>query len=220
MDDVAQWRTAQDRVITLVQDLDAEQAATPVPACPDWSVRDLLSHVVGLGVDVLAGDEPDDHDPAWTARHVERRRDRDVAALLDEWRRTTEPLSAWMDAHGARPLGDLVIHEADLRGALGAPPVEDEGVETVRDRMAGRVGPRVAQAGLPAIALVSPTWEARLGEGEAAVVLEAPAYDLFRALVSRRSAAQLRSWTVRGDVGPYLEVFTVLGPLPEVDLTV
>lgn len=52
------------------------------------------------------------------------------------------------------------------------------------------------------------------------MVLEASAYDLFRALVSRRSAAQLRSWVVQGDVEPYLPLFAGLGDLPERDLTV
>jgi hypothetical protein len=29
----------------------------------------------------------------------------------------------------------------------------------------------------------------------------------------------LRSWTVRGDVEPYLDAFATLGPLPDRDLT-
>jgi hypothetical protein len=53
---------------------------------------------------------------------------------------------------------------------------------------------------------------------DAAVVLRAPTFDLTRALVTRRSAAQLKSWTVRGDVGPYLDAFAMLGPLPSTDL--
>ena len=52
-----------------------------------------------------------------------------------------------------------------------------------------------------------------------AVVVQASDFDLARALVTRRSAAQLRSWTVRGDVTPYLDAFAMLGPLPSADLT-
>ena len=61
MDPVQAWRDAFDRVCALVERLDAAELAATVPACPDWTVRDLLSHMVGLGADVLAGDEPDDH---------------------------------------------------------------------------------------------------------------------------------------------------------------
>ena len=53
---------------------------------------------------------------------------------------------------------------------------------------------------------------------EAEVVLRASDFDLARALVTRRSANQLRSWTVRGDVTPYLDAFAMLGPLPSADL--
>lgn len=72
---------------------------------------------------------------------------------------------------------------------------------------------------LPPMALVSPTWRwASAGEpGDADTVLEADELDLTRALMSRRSAGQLRSWTTRGDVAPYLDAFTALGPLPEHD---
>jgi hypothetical protein len=53
----------------------------------------------------------------------------------------------------------------------------------------------------------------------AATVLRAPDFELARALVTRRSAAQLRAWTARGDVTPYLDAFAMLGRLPSVDLT-
>lgn len=221
MDEIEQWQQAQDRVIGLVVDLDADQVARPVPACPDWAVRDLLAHMVGLGVDVLAGDEPDDHNSAWTAAQVGARADHDVASLVAEWQGVTAPLSDWMARHGTRPLADVIIHEQDLRGALDEPGAQDNpGLDTVRDRMAERFGARVVAAGLPPIALVGPTWECRVGDGPATTVLEASAFDLFRALVSRRSAAQLRSWVLEGDVTPYLDAFAGLGPLPAADLSI
>ncbi len=221
MDEIEQWRQAQDRVIGLVTDLDGDRAALRVPACPDWTVKDLLAHMVGLGADVVAGDEPDDHNSAWTQAQVDGRADRDIAAIVAEWQSLTAPLTLWMTDHGARPLGDVVIHEQDLRGALDEPGAEDNaGLDTIRDRMAQRFGSRVTDAGLPTIAMVSPTWECRIGDGRAAVVLEASPFDLFRALVSRRSAGQLRSWVVEGDVGPYLDAFAGLGPLPATDLAI
>ena len=119
VDGVAEWTEAQRRVIGLVRGLSAQEAETSVPACPDWTVRDLFSHMVGLGADVVAGDEPDDHNEAWTAKQVAARRDRDVAALVAEWEDVAGPLRAWMRAHGIRALFDVTIHEQDLRGAVG-----------------------------------------------------------------------------------------------------
>jgi uncharacterized protein (TIGR03083 family) len=220
VDAIEEWGRAQQRVIELVTDLPPERAELRVPACPDWTVRDLLSHMVGLGIDVVAGDEPDDHNEAWTGKHVTERRGRDVAALVAEWQEVAEPLRAWMRANTVRPLGDVIIHEQDLRGALGVSGGQDtEGLHAIRERFVGRLGPRVAD--LPPIALVGEhwTWTSAGTVDDAATVLRAPDFDLARALVTRRSAAQLRAWTVRGDVAPYLDAFAMLGPLPAADLT-
>jgi uncharacterized protein (TIGR03083 family) len=217
---IEEWAKAQARVIALVAPLTAEQAATRVPACPDWTVRELLSHMVGLGADVVAGDEPDDHNATWTEKQVATRRDHDVAALVAEWEGVAPHLREWMREHGTRPLSDVIIHEQDLRGALGVPGGQDSGgVHAVRERFLPRFGARVAE--LPPIALVGDGFRwASAGDPDAAdVVVRASDFDLARALVTRRSAAQLRSWTARGDVGPYLDGFALLGALPATDLT-
>jgi uncharacterized protein (TIGR03083 family) len=217
VDGIEEWGRAQARVIELVGGLSPAQAAVAVPACPDWTVRDLFSHMVGLGADVVAGDEPDDHNAAWTARQVERRRDRDVASLVAEWQGLTGPLRDWMAAHGTRPLFDAVIHEQDLRGALRVPGGQDTpGLAAARERFAGRFADRVGDR--PPIALVGERWRWESGPA-AETVVQAPDFELTRALLARRSARQLRGWTVQGDVEPYLDAFAALGPLPEADLT-
>jgi uncharacterized protein (TIGR03083 family) len=220
VDAVEEWTRAQQRVIDLVAELPPERAEVRVPACPGWTVRDLLSHMVGLGVDVVAGDEPDDHNDAWTGRQVTERRGRDVAALVAEWRHVAEPMRAYMQATSPRPLGDVIIHEQDLRGALGVPGGQDtDGLRSIRERFVGRFAGRVTE--LPPIALVGDTWgwTSRGAADDASVVVRAPDFDLARALVTRRSAAQLRAWTVRGDIAPYLDAFAMLGALPSADLT-
>jgi len=216
---VDEWALAQARVIELVAPLSAEQAAVRVPACPDWTVRDLFSHMVGLGADVLAGDEPDDHNAVWTEKQVASRRDHDVAALVAEWQALSASLQEWMRERGTRPLSDVIIHEQDLRGALGVPGGKDSGgVRAVRDRFLPRFAARVDD--LPPVALVAEgwTWASQGAPDDAAVVVRASEFDIARALVTRRSEAQLRSWTTRGDVGPYLDGFALLGALPSADL--
>ncbi|MEO9152244.1 MAG: maleylpyruvate isomerase family mycothiol-dependent enzyme [Lapillicoccus sp.] len=227
---MSEWQAAYDRVRQLVGSLGAEQLASSVPACPGWSVRDLLSHMVGLGTDVLAGNEPEDHDPAWTAGHVEARRGRGVDALLAEWAEVARPLMAWMREHDSRPLNDVVIHEQDLRGALGVPGGrETSGFTIVRDRMAARFGKAVT--GLAPIALVQDdapddagwVWVSHGDTADdggigARVVVRACGFDLGRALASRRTADQLRGWTTRGDLDAYLAAFAHLGDLPTTPL--
>jgi hypothetical protein len=49
----ARWRTAAayddglQRIDALLDSLDERAGTLPVPACPDWTVRELLAHVVG-----------------------------------------------------------------------------------------------------------------------------------------------------------------------------
>ena len=219
VDAIAEWSRAQQRVIDLVGGLPPERAELRVPACPDWTVRDLFSHMVGLGVDVLAGDEPDDHNEGWTQAQVERRRADSLRTLVAEWRAVTGPMREYL-RDNPRPLGDAIIHEQDLRGALGVPGAQDtDGLVAMRERFAPRFAAEVAD--LPPIALVgdSWTWASQGDPADAAVEVRATDFDLTRALLTRRSAAQLRAWTVRGDVGPYLDGFALLGSLPEEDLT-
>ncbi|WP_375491316.1 maleylpyruvate isomerase N-terminal domain-containing protein [uncultured Jatrophihabitans sp.] len=219
MDPIDEWTQSQQRVIALVEDLSAEQAATVVPATPAWTVHDLLAHMIGLDADVVAGDEPDDHNDAWTQRQVDARAEHDIAALLDEWRGLTEPITAWMAANNGRPMGDVLIHEQDLRGALGVSGAQDtDGMLAMRERMVGGFADAVRE--LPPIAFVGDRWT-WLSRGELAgaqTLLRASDFDLTRALMSRRSERQLRSWTERGDVGPYLDAFRALGDLPTADL--
>ena len=213
MDPVDAWQETYERVAALVADLSEDELARSVPACPDWSVSDLLGHVVGLGADVLAGDEPDDHNSAWTGAQVEARRGRSAGALLAEWAEVSTPLCEWMREHGSRPLNDVVIHEQDLRGAVGVPGGRDgAGLGIVRERMAGRFASAVE--GLAPIALRGETWAWASGD-DPQVVLEASDFDLFRALTARRTAQQLRAWTTRGDVTTHLDAFAGLGPLPD-----
>ncbi len=218
MDASQEWTRAQQRVVELVEGLDAGAAAQRVPACPDWTVRDLLSHVIGLGVDVLAGDEPDDHNEAWTQRQVQARRGDDVATLVAEWQGITGPMRAYLRDVSPRPLNDLLIHEQDLRGALGVSGSQDtDGLAAVRERMLARFARKVE--GLPVIVLDGESWSWRSGEGEPSVVVRASTFDVTRALTARRSKQQIRSWTVKGDIEPYLPAFATLGSLPERDLS-
>jgi uncharacterized protein (TIGR03083 family) len=216
VDAIAEWTNAQGRVIELIESLAPADCERAVPACPDWTVTQLLAHMVGLSADVLAGDEPDDHNSTWTKRQVETRADRDRADLIAEWRSLTQPMRDWMRQHGTRPLNDVVIHEQDLRGAVGRPGGRDtDGLAAVRDVMAERFATRIRRAKLPPVQLRSPEWIFSTGDREPGLELSAPTFDLTRALMTRRTADQLRQWATAGDLDPYLPMFGGLGPLPD-----
>jgi uncharacterized protein (TIGR03083 family) len=220
MDAITEWTNAQARVIELVESLNATEAQLPVPSCPAWTVHDLLAHVVGLDADVLAGDEPDDHNPNWTQAQVDRRSAHDIAAIVAEWRTMTDPMTAWMSENGTRPLGDVIIHEQDLRGAVRVSGAQDNaGLAALRSMMADGFATKVGKAGLGPVALIGSSWTFNTSDEPPALTVQASDFDLTRALMSRRSEAQLRSWTTSGDIADYLPLFAALGSLPEKSLS-
>lgn len=216
-DPVAEWAASQQRVIELVENLDDEAAERIVPACPAWTVRNLLSHMIGLDADVLADNEAEDHNEAWTQQQVDDRADHSIAQLLDEWRGMSEPLQQWMRDNNPRPMGDVVIHEQDLRGALGVPGARDTAANaSLFDTMAGICENKATAKELEPLRLEGETYV--FGPPEADVVVRASDFDLLRLVLARRSVGQLRSRVVKGDIEPYVDCFGAFVELRDTDL--
>ncbi|GAB2471898.1 maleylpyruvate isomerase family mycothiol-dependent enzyme [Jatrophihabitans fulvus] len=216
MNPIDEWTASQQRVIELVEALSPDDAERIVPSCPDWTVRQLLSHMIGLDADVLAGNEPDDHNETWTAAQVEARAGDDIATLLDEWRAMTEPMQRWMAENNPRPMGDCVIHEQDLRGALDRPGARDTPAQRMLfETVAGIVFDKITAKELEPPRLQGDTYE--FGPEGADVVVRGSDFDLMRLVISRRSADQLRAMA-EGDIEPYVDCFGGFGPLRDSDL--
>lgn len=217
MDPVEEWAASQARVIELVAGVSEGQAGTIVPACPAWTVQNLLAHMIGLDADVLADNEADDHNETWTQQQVDDRADHSIAQLLDEWRDMTDPMQQWMRENDPRPMGDVVIHEQDLRGALQQPGARDTAANaSLFDTMAGICEAKATGKELEPLRLEGESYV--YGPPNAQVVVRASDFDLLRLVLSRRSAGQLRSWVTQGDVEPYVECFGAFAPLRDTDL--
>ena len=133
----------RERVVELTTALSDDDAATPVPACPGWTVHDLVAHLCGVADDALNDRMDGAPSPAWTARQVDARKDKSVTDILDEWTglaATFETLPLPFQA-----VADVACHEQDLRGALHVPGFRDSEameflVPVLLDRLADRVG--------------------------------------------------------------------------------
>jgi uncharacterized protein (TIGR03083 family) len=214
------YSDARTRVFSLVGDLSDDEAATNVPSTPRWTVRELVSHLVGGPADMLAGNLDGAGGEEWTQAQVETRRGRSIADLLAEWDSASKPLdSAIRAGHVPAPVSfDVITHEQDLRGALGAEHTPDPlAVRFVTDGFAARAEHVAAKAGLPALELRDPDggWCAGSPGG---VVVEAPEFEIFRALTGRRSGRQVSALQWSGDPAPYLDLLCPFGPLRETDV--
>lgn len=233
----AAWSYDDGRRQILALDLDEERLARQVPACPDWTVRDLLAHLTGIAEDSLRGtyfaDAIDawrdpglaDQREAWTAGQVSTRAGRAFESVLREFDEYSGRLVTLMRRGEGQvldgpswllsaPVGDLAVHLADLREALGlAPdpsaPITQYGFAAYRDWLRARITDR----GLPALRLSdgNETWA--LGPGEPAVTVVADRNELFRAITGRRSEPDIRGYEWSGDPAPYLPIIAPY-PLP------
>lgn len=117
------------RVIELLGQLDEVDGDRAVPACPGWTVRQLIAHMVGVPEDVLAGRIDGLATDAWTQAQV----DRHAGETLTDLRRTLGGLAAEFDPvlrmvpapMNSQFVMDAVTHEHDLREAIERPGAED-----------------------------------------------------------------------------------------------
>ncbi len=190
---------------------DADPGQT-VPACPGWTVADVLAHLVGLCEDWVRGRFDGYASEGWTAAHLQRHRGESCASLLDTWRATMKAFSERDDSPlGATParwaFGDAVVHEGDLRGAAAAGRVPDPAVGLGLQGALDRWQQALQRAELGGVRVVGPDGrELWTGppENEHPVELAVEPYEVFRGLAGRRSAAQVASWAWSEDPSPYL----------------
>lgn len=208
----AAYRGVRERLTAVVRDAGPEAAATVVPATPDWTVKDVVAHLVGILADVRDGNLSGQGTDDWTARQVNDRRDRDLSAVLDEWTELAgvlEPtIPDFPPAMVAPLITDAYTHEQDVRGALGTPGARDDVAGVVAlDMYLARLGDRLSDRGL-ALRVVTGGGDRVLGAGDPTATVRGEAFDLLRAATGRRSADQIRALDWDGDPAPFVEVFS------------
>jgi uncharacterized protein (TIGR03083 family) len=240
---LARWQAAWTyeqglrELLALLDGVEPEVLLKIVPACPDWTVGDLTAHLIGVAEDTARGNFFPGalnawQDTAlaqareeWTAghlvRHAARTRDALVRGLqhhgtrlVDALRAGREPLVGQPHWLVVAPVGDLAVHLADLREALGVPsdptsPVARFGFAIYRDWL----HQRLVHEGLPALLLRDGHREWPVGEGDAVDAVTAESHELFRMISGRRSAASIAGYEWSTDHTAFLPVIAPY-PLP------
>lgn len=117
------------RVVALLRSLPEADGDRIVPHCPNWTVRDLAAHLVGVPEDILAGRMEGVTTEAWTQSQVERHRGESLAHIAAQWAATAADIDPLLP-HVPPPTNsqlvlDAVTHEHDLRHAVGRPGARD-----------------------------------------------------------------------------------------------
>ena len=205
------YRSGHERLVTLVRALPAPDLDRSVPACPGWSVRDVVAHLAGLAVDATSGRLSGIPSDEWTAGQVSDRAGRDLESVVSEWADGVDAVVAALDAREMPPniAMDVLCHEADVVEAVGAPAPPAAGWAPAARSVASRVVGNLDGPGT--LVVRTPEAEFTGGDGEPTTV-DVDGYELWRALFSRRSRAQVRAWDWSGDPTPWVDHFGVFGP--------
>jgi hypothetical protein len=143
---------------------------------------------------------------------VERFRDFTLDEIIHRWDISAKRFVRLDDDPRMGPparwaFGDAVIHEADLRGAIGAERVPHDAVRLALKGMVGRWRESLRPSDVPSLhvlALDTRGWWLCDPGDPSAVSVQTSAYEVFRAVAGRRSEAQVRTWDWSGDPDPYL----------------
>lgn len=165
------------------------------------------------------------------ARQVTERASRSVSEIVAEWE-SVLPVT-WAIICGELPsvglpidsrigqavmINDVVVHEGDVRLAIGL-PLADE-TPALALALANYVlmaSPRLTKAGLSAIRLQYDGREKIVGTGDPVLTLRGTRNDLVRTIASRRSREQILAMDWDGDPTDYVDVLPVYGPADPAD---
>lgn len=210
------YRSGHARVVALVEGLPDDRWGRAVPACPGWSVRDLLAHLVGTAADVATRRTAGFAGPEWTAAHLRDRTGADVGTLLAEWESHLEATTAALEERRVPTavVGDLLVHEGDLVEALGAPQPPWDGWASTASVLVRQVVKGIRGRETLVVRAGGTEWRSPEDSAEGAVrsVLRVDLYELYRGLSSRRSRAQMRRWDWDGSADPWVDALPVHGP--------
>jgi uncharacterized protein (TIGR03083 family) len=194
------YRLICERVDALVRGRDGI-AELAVPACPGWTVRQVVAHLAGVAQDVMALNLEKKGTAPWADAQVARLGAHSIDDLLDLWGQSLDSVSANLafasDAGVCQLVFDTLTHEHDIRGALSEPGSRagDLAFEAALGFVTTMGDQFIRQAGLPALRLSTPTiGSVQLGDPQTALghlTLSLSDFEALRAFGGRRSVAQL-----------------------------
>ncbi|MEU5314777.1 maleylpyruvate isomerase family mycothiol-dependent enzyme [Streptomyces sp. NPDC021562] len=201
----AAYRSCRDNIIRLAR-THPEKASWPVPACPGWSVRDVISHLLQVCRLVVAEVPVDIHHPPAPEPTVP------LMQLLTAWEELDEVLAEVLERTPWLRRGTMLLdafsHELDIRAAAGMPPPHDhpafaDALELATMGFTMSVNARR----LPTLRIKTPGHAWLIGDGTPAATVRGESLEVFRSLTGRRTLAQIRELSWSADPASWLPAF-------------
>lgn len=201
----------RERLSELVLGLHDDELAAPVPACPGWSVSDVMFHLLAGVEDVMAGRLTGPPTDAHTAGQVARHRGTPVRSVVEAWSELAPPFEELIGRAAVWPaVLDLATHEQDIRGALGRPGARDsEVVRLGAERLLALLQPPVP------LRVVCEDFEHQAGPAGASdpeLVLRTTRFETFRWRLGRRSRSQVLGYDWSADPSAVIDQLFIFGP--------
>jgi uncharacterized protein (TIGR03083 family) len=208
------YQDTMERICALVPRAGDPSWTTGVPACPGWTIRDVVAHMAAVAEDwadqTLTGAPTDEQ----TAEHIARFADRTTTQLLEAWSAATTLLQRMAATEGlSPPLGDIACHEHDIRAALDCAGARDSAaVWHTSDQLIPMLQPTRP------VRITVEDGEYLCGPAEGPEIgLTTTRFEALRWRTGRRSRAQLATMDWTGDPAPIIDELYLFGPTP-VDL--
>lgn len=220
-DAAAAYRMVRERVDALVRGR-AGIAELTVPACPGWTIRQVVAHLTGVAQDIDALNLEKKGTGPWADAQVARLGGHRIDDLLDLWGQSLDSVSANLafasDAGVCQLVFDTLTHEHDIRGALGQPGSRagDLAFKAALGFVTMMGDQFIREAELPALRLSTPTiGSVQLGDPHTArghVELSISDFETLRAFGGRRSMGQLLALPWLGNPTDLMPAFTDVLP--------
>ena len=215
VDTGAVYEGIRGRFVSIVAPLTPDRLNGRVPATPDWSVHDVLAHVVGITADLNRQHFPQPDDVGgskWASAQVDSRRSSGVEQIIREWDRESDDFEEGLRAFGyevgSHFVADLHAHYSDVRHAFGLTADPDPlAIQVSLDHYLGFIDQLLDGSAWGEVELAAggQTW--RLGSpGLHRAKVAAEPFELLRAVSARRSLRQVRELDWTGDVDELLEL--------------
>jgi uncharacterized protein (TIGR03083 family) len=208
------YQESNERITAVLPGLDDAAWSAAVPACPGWSIRDVVAHLAAVAEDWADGRLAGAPDDEQTAAQIARWGRGDIAEILAAWTDAAARLDHMAETAGvAPPLGDITSHEHDIRAALGRPGARDSAaVWHTSDQLLAAL-----RTPVPLLVTVE-DGQYRSGPDDTAEIrLVTTRFEALRWRTGRRSRAQLAAMDWSVDPARVLDQLYMFGPA-EADL--